>query len=189
MNPPKTQNVPTARHRALHPIPNPQSPIPNPQSPIPNPPPNAMIPKPSTPKASPNGMPYWLPRHPEGKALPPGIRRAVVAVLRPLYKDLVLNAPDELERSTGLTIVHLAWLEVCDQIAMAGQATDPNSILAVVDDFRQRVNRHLELVDTKCRATELLMRDPRRLPTGPLHPVPISPAPRPRPSRSPWPTT
>lgn len=117
-----------------------------------------MTPKSAKPKASASALPYWLPRHPHGDSLPRQLRRAVADILEPLYRGLVLDAPDELQRSAGLTVVHLTWLEMCDQVAMSAQAADPNSLLAVLDDFQQRVQHHLELANAKGRATEMLMR-------------------------------
>ena len=57
--------------------------------------------------------------------LPDGVRRAVSRVLAPAYRRFVLDAPGELERSIGLTLVHLMWLEVCDQVRLAEAAADP----------------------------------------------------------------
>jgi hypothetical protein len=64
-------------------------------------------------------VPYWVPDGTLWEQLPAGIRRAVSQVLAPAYRRFVLEAPGPLERSVGITMVHLMWLEVYDQLALA----------------------------------------------------------------------
>ncbi len=103
-------------------------------------------------------VPYWVP---DGKAwqdLPDGIRQAVSRVLTPAYRRFVLDAPGELERSVGLTLVHLMWLEVCDQVRMAEAAADPSSLTAILGDPEAMMGHHLHLAASKFRAAELLVK-------------------------------
>ena len=64
-------------------------------------------------------------------------------VLAPAYRKFVLDAPGELERSLGLTLVHLIWLEVCDHVRMALAVADSLSLDAKLNDPDAMIARHL----------------------------------------------
>ena len=110
----------------------------------------------TTPEHDPN-LPHWLPVGDDWDGLPKSIRQAVPQILAPAYRRFVVKAPGELERSFGLTLVHLMWLELCDQ-AKFGAATDPNSLDAVLGNAEQLTERHLHLVSAKCQTAELLVK-------------------------------
>ena len=103
-------------------------------------------------------MPYWIAEAGSWEGLPDGLQRAIPSVLAPAYRRLVLEAPGELERSTGITLVHLMWLEVCDRLSMAAVVADRDSIVATVANVEAMISRHLNLVTAKCNAAELLMK-------------------------------
>jgi hypothetical protein len=110
----------------------------------------------SPPEPDPN-LPHWLPVGDDWGSLPKSIRQAVPQILTPAYRRFVLEAPGELERSFGLTLVHLMWLELCDQAKLVA-ATDPNSLDAVLGNAEQLTERHLHLVSAKCQTAELLVK-------------------------------
>ena len=62
-----------------------------------------------------DSRPYWLPGDLDIDALPEGLRLAISQILTPAYEELVLAAPNALERATGATLVHLLWLELFEQ--------------------------------------------------------------------------
>ena len=103
-------------------------------------------------------LPPWLPVGNRWKELPQAIRQAVPRVIAPAYRQFVLDAPDELQRSVGLSLVHLLWLEVCGQIHLAEIAADPTSLAAVLHNSEEMIDRHLNLVTTKSQTTELLVK-------------------------------
>jgi hypothetical protein len=103
-------------------------------------------------------LPYWLPSGSNWNGLPREIRDAVPRVLAPAYKKFVLEAPGELERSLGLTLVHLTWLEVCDQVRMALATADPTSMEAILSKPDELIGRHLNLITAKCQTAELLVK-------------------------------
>ena len=82
----------------------------------------------------------------------------VPRILTPAYRRFVLDAPGELERSIGLTLVHLMWLEVCDQIHLATATADPSSLDAILKNPEDMIDRHLHLVTAKCQTAELLVK-------------------------------
>lgn len=102
-------------------------------------------------------LPHWLPVDDDWHGLPKSVRQAVPQILTPAYRRFVLEAPGELERSFGLTLVHLMWLELCDQAKLVA-AADPNSLDAVLGNVEQLTERHLHLVSAKCQTAELLVK-------------------------------
>ncbi|MFH1924100.1 MAG: hypothetical protein ABIP48_29960 [Planctomycetota bacterium] len=101
--------------------------------------------------------PYWLPRGEFWDRVPEGVKEAAEEVLGPAYRELVENAPSELERLAGTTVVHLAWLEICDQLHLAENVSDRQSIASILNDPDEMIARHLQLVYAKSKATVLLM--------------------------------
>jgi hypothetical protein len=101
---------------------------------------------------------YWLPPGESLDAWSPELRTAVAGIVNPAYEELVLRARPGLQQSTGVTIVHLLWLEILDQIEL-GRETAPSA-----EEHAQRearalaIARHLRLVNSKLKATDLLDR-------------------------------
>jgi hypothetical protein len=119
----------------------------------PNPPPPKK--EPVAPTAP--DVPYWIPNDDGWNKLPQQVREAVPIILAPAYRRFVLEAPGELERSIGLTLVHLTWLELRNQIELA-VASDPNSFEAMLKNPEDMLDRHLRLATAKCQAAELLLK-------------------------------
>ena len=103
-------------------------------------------------------IPYWVPTGSAWRNMPEEIRRAIPQVLAPAYRQFVSEASGELERTIGLTLVHLIWLEVCGQVHLAVTAADPTALTAVLQKPEEMIARHLELVMAKCQAAELLVK-------------------------------
>jgi len=106
----------------------------------------------------PDGAPYWLPAGAFWEHLPEGVRRAVREVLEPAYQRLVRGAPGELERSAGITLVHLMWLEMCDQARLGEMIADRDSIASIIEEPEEWIARHLHLVAAKNSTAELLLK-------------------------------
>ena len=128
----------------------------------------SLAPRHQTPPEHDPNLPHWLPVGDDWDGLPKSVRQAVPQILAPAYRRFVLEAPGELERSFGLTLVHLMWLELCDQAKLVA-ATDPNSLDAVLGNAEQLTERHLHLVSAKCQTAELLVK--LRLLTKPWRPA------------------
>ena len=103
-------------------------------------------------------LPPWLPTGQKWQELPQEIRRAVPRLLTPAYRQFVLEAPDELQRSVGLTLVHLLWLELCNQTRVAEVVADRTCLTAVLNDPEDMIDQHLNLVAAKGQTTELLVK-------------------------------
>jgi hypothetical protein len=147
-------------------------------------------------------VPYWIPRGSGWNTLAETTRQAVNQILAPAYRQLVLEAQGEVERSVGITLVHLMWLEICGQVPMAMAVVEPLLAAIQADDPDVLVNRHLHLVAAKCQAAELLSKvrmvgeivrrsavaTPPYLPAPEPYPVITVPAqPAPRAKAIPWP--
>ena len=132
--------------------------------------------KPKPPRVVPppdaEARPPWLPTGDRWNDLPEAIRQAVPSVVVPAYRQFVLDAPDELQRSIGLTLVHLLWLEICDQARLTEVVADPSSLAAVLNNPEQMIDRHLNLVAAKSQTAELLVK--LRLVTEALARSPVS---------------
>lgn len=120
-------------------------------------------------------VPHWIPTGKHWDDLPPNIRQAVPRILAPAYRRFVLDAPGELERSIGLTLVHLMWLELCDQIQLAMVAGNPAGLDAILKNPEDMIERHLRLTTVKCQTAELLLK--LRVVTEALERPPASPVP------------
>jgi hypothetical protein len=71
---------------------------------------------------------------------------------------LVLEVEDDLERSVGITLVHLMWLEICDHEEMSGSVGNRESVISIVKGPEAQIARHLPMVAAKNGTAELLMK-------------------------------
>ena len=117
--------------------------------------------------AAQEAAPYWVPPGMDLNDWPAALRTEVAAVINPCYRELVLFAKQGLAQSTGITIVHLLWLEILDQIELArtnpaeDRKSDPLQRTAIVsgrESREQSIERHLRLVRVKLQASEVLWR-------------------------------
>ena len=102
-------------------------------------------------------IPPWLPRDYRWSHIPPETRHRILHILAPAYQQIVIEAPNEIERSIGTTFVHLMWLEICDQAKMATAVADPTCLDAIRQD-PNAIERHLRLVGVKCKTATLLLK-------------------------------
>ena len=103
-------------------------------------------------------VPYWIPQGAFWEAMTEGARQAVQDVLVPAYRRFVLEAPGELERSVGLTLVYLMWLESCDQVNLAINVSDRESPASLLNQTHDQIAQHIHLLNAKCSTAELLVK-------------------------------
>jgi hypothetical protein len=104
-------------------------------------------------------VPYWVPQGVQLADMPHALTTAIADVVNPTYRELVLEASSALERSTGLSVVYLLWMEIIDHLELhvpVDCRTDPVGLLA--DRRARTLEHHLRLVHAKLKATELLIR-------------------------------
>jgi hypothetical protein len=105
------------------------------------------------------GLPPWVPSDVGYDRLPEKVRAMVAEIVAPAYEQLVVRARDALEKTTGLTIVHLVWQEIVDQIDLARDFNNVGSVLGIVSPAREDlIERHLRLIYAKLKAGSYLMR-------------------------------
>jgi hypothetical protein len=133
----------------------------DPQSNLPSSP---VRPKPMSSEAveSFEAEPYWVPYGVVMNDWPASLRAEVAALINPNYRELVLLARPGLAQSTGITIVHLMWLEILDHIELNQKpandpATDQLNILGR-ETRAAAIERHLRLVHAKFKASDFLLR-------------------------------
>lgn len=113
----------------------------------------------SKPVSTPEGTrPFWVPSGVDWDGLPAELQAAITAILVPVYKDLVLSAQEGLERATGLTLAHLVWLEILDQIQLNRLVLDADSSGDGGEERDLAIAKHLRLVQAKVKTSGLLLR-------------------------------
>jgi hypothetical protein len=100
--------------------------------------------------------PGWLTAGSSWDHVSSNVKQAVLEILVAAHRHMILDAPNEVEHSAGATLVYLLWLEVCDQVYMAGGAVDHESIASILDKPEQLINRYQRLPDPKNSIAELL---------------------------------
>lgn len=105
--------------------------------------------------------PLFIPPGVDWEALPEELQQAISALVNPAYQNLVLEARSGLEQSTGLTLVHLLWLEILDQIQL-GQlllaADSADSADCGAESRARAIAQHLKLVQAKLKAGSFVLR-------------------------------
>ena len=103
------------------------------------------------------GRPAWAPGDVDLFKVPEPVRRAVAEIVEPAYRKLVAEVEDPLERSVGLTLVHLMWLEVLDQHETKHEYLQ-TAVLELPEDRSGMIDRHLRMLNTKVKVGSFLMR-------------------------------
>ena len=117
------------------------------------------------PEAKQPAYPYFLPAGLDLATLAEPVKLALQAIVQPAYDELVLAAPNSLERSTGASFVFLLTEEVLAQFELGRQM---NLHQAESDSERQERKRalagYLKLFGAKNSAMNSLLRL-RKLPS------------------------
>jgi hypothetical protein len=101
--------------------------------------------------------PLWIPPGLKIDTLAPGLQFAIKEIINPVYDELVLSAPNAFERSIGLSYVHLAWLELIEQIEF-GRALELDLPKGRgTEGHQDRIGRYLHVVTTKDKVAKFLL--------------------------------
>lgn len=101
--------------------------------------------------------PYWVPVGVRLDDMPAELRAAIAAVINPVYMDVVLSSKDGLEKSTGVTVCHLLWLEVLSQFEL-GRLVAVTDSESSDEEREEAIAKHLRLAHAKLKASGLLLR-------------------------------
>ena len=112
----------------------------------------------SQPEPRPQNLPLWAPDGVDLQFVPQEVQQAVAELVQPLYDQFVLGAADGLEKSLGVTIAHLLWLEILEQFDMKREYTQIDAVLNLPGNRHEMIDRHLRLIDSKLRVGYFLVR-------------------------------
>ena len=101
--------------------------------------------------------PFFIPAGVPFDTLPQDLQAAITAVVNPTYQKLVLEARDGLEKSSGLTVAYLVWLEILDQVNLAESVLNVPTPEASAERDKQ-ITRLLRVVGAKSKASNFLLR-------------------------------
>lgn len=108
-------------------------------------------------RRGPDRPPAWIPEDVDFHNMPEAVRQAVADIVEPAYRRLVAEAEDPLERSVGITIVHLMWLEILEQHEVM-QDYLKTSILNLRQDRCHMIDHHLRTLHAKVKVGYFLSR-------------------------------
>jgi hypothetical protein len=106
---------------------------------------------------SPGARPLWIPPELKFDELPAALQRAITEIVDPAYRELVLLAQNALERSMGLTYVHLLYLEIIEMIDVARDMARTLPRGEGTDAHQLKITRHLKLVAQKDRVAKFIL--------------------------------
>jgi hypothetical protein len=102
--------------------------------------------------------PLWVPEGVDLKYVPEEVRQAIAEVVEPVYERFVLGVDDPLEKSLGVTVAHLLWLEVLQQFDLKRQYTQVSAVLGLPEDREGVIDQHLRIIHSKVKVGYLLAR-------------------------------
>jgi hypothetical protein len=101
--------------------------------------------------------PFWIPPDLKVDQLSPAMQLAIAQILNPAYEELVVLAQSEIERSMGLTHVHLLWHELIQQIDLAKDMGQTLPKGEGTEAHQEKLVRHMRLISQKDKAARFLL--------------------------------
>lgn len=101
--------------------------------------------------------PFFVPSGVNFDELPEELKVAILDIINPAYRRLVLKAEDGLEKSGGITVIHLLRLEILDQLELT-QGLEKSRHLEASEERGKRIERHLRVVGAKSKVSNFLFR-------------------------------
>jgi hypothetical protein len=114
--------------------------------------------EPHSPQPCPQNVPIWAPDGVDLKVVPPEVRQAIAELIQPFYEQFVLNASEGLEKSLGITLTHILWLEILEQLEIKLEYIQIEAVLNITHNRPQMIDRHLKLIGSKRRFGYFLLR-------------------------------
>ena len=128
---------------------------------IPAPVQESLLPTPAEthePATADPSLPFWMPDGETLQTLPAGGPQALAEIVQPVYRQHVLQAGDPLEKALGLTLVHVLWLEVLEQLERKRKFAEIEAPLRLPGDNWDAITRDLHVLDAKVRLGKFLLR-------------------------------
>lgn len=90
--------------------------------------------------------------------LPPRLQRAVIEIINPAYRELVLEETGALARTSGLSYMHLLWLELVEQFELGKYMWRKGPLYQKSTEvYKQGVARQLRLVNSRDKLAKFLL--------------------------------
>jgi hypothetical protein len=110
-----------------------------------------------TPPPSPPATPHWLPPGVNLQEFDADFRRRAVETIQPAYEEIVAGAGSAMERSVGVTLVTILWLELLAQHRLAGDFAASDLVHCLQSELPKSHLEYLRLVNTKLRLEKHLL--------------------------------
>jgi hypothetical protein len=90
--------------------------------------------------------------------VPEEVRQAIRELVQPAYERLVLAPDDPLERTLGVTLAHLLWLEVLQQFDLKRHYVETSAVLRLAENPGPAIEQHLRILYAKVKVGHFLAR-------------------------------
>lgn len=111
------------------------------------------LPTPKSPSA-----PLWIPNDVDLELIPQEVRQAITQIVQPVYERFVLASDDPLEKSLGVTVTHLLWLEILQQADLKREYIEITAVLGSEKNHQRDIDQHLRIIESKVKVGYLLTR-------------------------------
>src|SRR6266849_5954600 len=118
---------------------------------------NSAMAGPAPQSTAPGPRPVWIPPGLKFDKLSPALQRGIKDIVDPAYDELVLRAANSLQRSCGLTYVHLLWLELIEQIDLGKDMGETLPQGEGTDAHQGKMLRHMRLIAQKDKVAKLIL--------------------------------
>ena len=112
--------------------------------------------KPKPPPGPP--APLWVPNDVDLELFPDEVRQAITQIIQPVYERFVIASEDPLEKSLGVTVTHLLWLEILQQADLKREYTEITAVLGIEKNHQHDIDQHLRIIESKVKVGYLLTR-------------------------------
>jgi hypothetical protein len=102
--------------------------------------------------------PLWVPNDADLELMPQEVQQAVTQIIQPVYERFVIASDDPLEKSLGVTVTHLLWLEILQQADLKREYTEITAVLGTAQNHGQDIDQHLRIIESKVKVGYLLTR-------------------------------
>jgi hypothetical protein len=106
---------------------------------------------------SPGPRPLWIPPEVRFDELSPALQRGIKEIVDPAYDQLVLQAQTAIERSSGLTYVHLLWVELVEQIDLGKDMGKTLLRGGGTVSHQEKLQRHMRVIAQKDKIAKYIL--------------------------------
>jgi len=105
----------------------------------------------------PSPVPAWVPDGTDLEYVPDRVKQSMREIVQPLYDRLVVEARHPLDRSLGMTLAHMTWLEILDEEDHRREYTEILSVLKLAQNRESKIQHHVRMLEAKIRVGKFLL--------------------------------